>query len=120
MTQSLFQKMKTAPPCIPEKIDGTQVQFIVSENQSVVLQYGDKTYGPYTIKKDPSAVPKNEEAEGYMTGASKSVMEIRYFFAAAFHTPATVTGFLMRMGISLSSALLLQTAMALKRTKTAM
>ena len=29
------------------KIDGTQVQFIVSENQSVVLQYGDKTYGPY-------------------------------------------------------------------------
>lgn len=50
------------------KIDGTQVQFIVSEDQSVVLQYGDKTYGPYTIKKDPAAVPKNEEAEGYMTG----------------------------------------------------
>lgn len=50
------------------KIDGTQVQFIVAENQSVVLQYGDKTYGPYTIKKDPTAVPKNEEAEGYMTG----------------------------------------------------
>lgn len=50
------------------KIDGTQVQFIVSEDQSVVLQYGDKTYGPYTIKKDPAAVPKNEETEGYMTG----------------------------------------------------
>ena len=49
------------------KIDGTQVQFIVSEDQSVVLQYGDKTYGPYTMLEDPTAVPKNEEAEG-LTG----------------------------------------------------
>lgn len=66
------------------KIDGTQVQFIVAENQSVVLQYGDKTYGPYTIKKDPTAVPKNEEAEGYMTGASKSVMETGIFSRRRF------------------------------------
>ena len=38
-----------------------------SEDQSVVLQYGDKTYGPYTMLEDPTAVPKNEEAEG-LTG----------------------------------------------------
>ena len=46
------------------KIDGTQVQFIVSENQSVVLQYGDKTYGPYTIKKDPLPSQRMRKQKG--------------------------------------------------------
>ena len=49
------------------KIQGEQVQFIVSDNM-VVLNYGDKTYGPYTVTEDITAIPKDEEMGGSMTG----------------------------------------------------
>lgn len=45
------------------KIDGGQAQFIVSENKSVVLQYRDKTYGPYMIQENPTAIPKDENSK---------------------------------------------------------
>lgn len=38
-----------------------QASFTVSEDQTVVFRYGDKTYDTYTVKEDPSAVPKNTE-----------------------------------------------------------
>lgn len=50
------------------KIEGQRAQFTVSEDRTVVFQYGDKTYGPYTAKEDATAVPKNEELIGQMTG----------------------------------------------------
>ena len=50
------------------KIQGQQAHFTVSEDKTVVFQYGDKTYGPYTAKKDPTAIPKDEEIREYMTG----------------------------------------------------
>ena len=50
------------------KIQGKQAQFIVSEDKSVVFQYGDKTYGTYIIKEDPTAIPKEEELAEEMTG----------------------------------------------------
>ncbi|MBE5958989.1 MAG: hypothetical protein E7254_09050 [Lachnospiraceae bacterium] len=34
------------------KFKGTQAQFAVSEDGTVVLEYGDKTYGPYSVTKD--------------------------------------------------------------------
>ena len=43
------------------KINGVPTQFIVSKEKSIVLQHGDKTYGPYTMKEDPTAIPKDEE-----------------------------------------------------------
>lgn len=69
------------------KISGEQAKFIVSEDNSVVLQYGNKTYGPYTMKKDPSAVPKNEEDQGYMTG-----IEIRNGDQVVFRGGVSDTG----------------------------
>ena len=54
------------------KIQGQQARFTVSEDKTVVFQYGDKTYGPYTAKEDPTAIPRNEEMAEYMTG-----MELR-------------------------------------------
>ena len=54
------------------KIQGQQAHFTVSEDKTVVFQYGDKTYGPYTAKEDPTAIPKDEEMAEYMTG-----MELR-------------------------------------------
>ena len=50
------------------KIEGEQAEFIVSNNDTVVLHYGDKTYGPYIVKEDATAIPKNDELSGSMTG----------------------------------------------------
>ena len=50
------------------KIRGRQAQFTVSGDGTVVFRYGDKTYGPYTAKEDPTAIPEDEEMAEYMTG----------------------------------------------------
>lgn len=50
------------------KIKGQQACFSISENKTVIFQYGDKTYGPYTVKEDPSAIPKGEEIPRPATG----------------------------------------------------
>lgn len=50
------------------KLYGQQARFTVSADKNVVFQYGDTTYGPYTVKEDPTAIPKNEENAKYMTG----------------------------------------------------
>ncbi len=48
------------------RLNWRKATFTVSEDKSVVFKYGDKTYGPYTVKDDPSAVPK--DIDGDMTG----------------------------------------------------
>jgi len=50
------------------RIQGKQARFVVSEDKTVIFQHGDKSYGPYTIKEDPTAIPKNEEMREHMTG----------------------------------------------------
>ena len=50
------------------KIQGQQARFTVSEDKTVVFQHGNKTYGPYTAKEDPKAIPKDEGMAEYMTG----------------------------------------------------
>lgn len=50
------------------KIKGQQACFTVSDNHTVVFQYGTKTYGPYTVKEDPAAIPEDNEIGGGMTG----------------------------------------------------
>lgn len=43
------------------KIQGRQARFTVSEDKTVLFQHGGKTYGPYTAKEDPTAIPKGME-----------------------------------------------------------
>lgn len=50
------------------KIKGQKAYFTVSEDQTVLFQYGDKSYGPYTLKEDDTAIPEGEEKSEYMTG----------------------------------------------------
>lgn len=45
------------------KIQGQQAYFTVSEDKTVVFQHGDKTYGPYTAKEEPTAIPRNENGD---------------------------------------------------------
>ncbi len=50
------------------KIKGQPARFTVSEDKTVVFRHGDKTYGPYTAKEDPTAIPKDEDMSEYMIG----------------------------------------------------
>ena len=50
------------------KIEGEQAEFIVSDDNTVVFHYGDKTYGPYTVKEDVTAIPKDNKLSDLMTG----------------------------------------------------
>lgn len=50
------------------KISGEAVRFIVSADKVVEFWYGEKFYGPYTAKEDPSAIPKDEHISEMMVG----------------------------------------------------
>lgn len=50
------------------KIQGEQAKFIVSNSNTVVFNYGDKNYGQYTLKEDPTAIPKDRELKEQMIG----------------------------------------------------
>ena len=64
----LVQSRENGSTMYSGKIKGQQAQFTVSEDKTVVFQYGDKTHAPYTAKEDPAAIPKDEEMTEYMTG----------------------------------------------------
>ena len=51
-----------------EKIRGTAATFTVSADKTVIFQYGNTVYGPYTVKEDPSAIPKDSDLQAQMTG----------------------------------------------------
>ena len=42
------------------EIQGQHACFTVSSDQAVTFVYGEKTYGPYTVKDDPTAIPKGK------------------------------------------------------------
>ena len=50
------------------EVSGEEWRFTVTPEKTVTFRYGDKTYGPYTAKEDPDAVPENHEFSKYMTG----------------------------------------------------
>jgi len=51
------------------RISGETASFTVTQDKTVTFHYGDKMYGPYTAREDPSAVPKDDsEMAKHMTG----------------------------------------------------
>ena len=50
------------------KVRGTQTRFTVSPEGSVTCQVGARTYGPYTLREDSSAIPQDSELKSQMTG----------------------------------------------------
>lgn len=52
------------------RIQGEEAVFTVHGDQTVEFRYGEKVYGPYTAREDPSAVPEETEPglAGEMTG----------------------------------------------------
>lgn len=43
------------------KVDGEEARFTVSSDGSITFTYGEKVYGPYTVKNDASAMPKGKD-----------------------------------------------------------
>lgn len=63
------------------KIQGKQAWFTVSAH-SVLFQYGDKTYGPYTVNEDPTAIPNENGISGNMVGIEIQDGDSIYFRGA--------------------------------------
>ena len=65
----LTQSQKNGTTVYSGKIKDQTATFTVYEDKTVKFQYGNKTYGPYTVKEDPTAVPNNNDIEKeYMSG----------------------------------------------------
>lgn len=54
--------------------------------QTVTVRHGQKTYGPYTARKDPTAIPKEENMSPYMTGMELRQGEEILFRGGVLHT----------------------------------
>lgn len=50
------------------KIEGKQASFTVYADKTTEFQCGDKIYGPYTARKDPSAIPEDSGMGDNITG----------------------------------------------------
>lgn len=49
-------------------VRGKDCRFTVTTEGAVLFQYGEKTYGPYTAKEDPTAIPKDHDRAAHMSG----------------------------------------------------
>lgn len=49
-------------------VRGEQWRFTVTPDKTVTFRCGDKQYGPYTVKEDPTAIPKKDDLADHMTG----------------------------------------------------
>ncbi len=50
------------------KIHGEQAVFALTEDKSLTFTCGEKTYGPYTLREDSSAIPSDLDNKEYATG----------------------------------------------------
>lgn len=64
-------------------IQGEKASFTVTADKTVTFQYGDKSYGPFTAKEDPTAVPDDEE---YMTGVEIRQGGVVFFRGGVFRS----------------------------------
>ena len=64
----LVQSVENGNTVYSGKIDGEQAQCTVTEDGVVSFEHGDKSYGPYTMIQDPTAIPEDEELSERMSG----------------------------------------------------
>ncbi len=50
------------------KIHGEQAVFTLTEDKTLTFTCGEKTYGPYTLREDPTAIPSDLNNKEYATG----------------------------------------------------
>ncbi|MDE6615103.1 MAG: hypothetical protein K2K35_00925 [Lachnospiraceae bacterium] len=64
----LIPKQENGNTIYSGKIEGKQASFTVYADKTTEFKYGDKTYGPYTAKEDPSAIPEDSGMGDDITG----------------------------------------------------
>ena len=64
------------------EIQGEPACFAVGADKTVTFQYGDRNYGPYTVRENPAAIPQNSEMHTQMTGVELYCGENPFFMAA--------------------------------------
>ncbi len=61
------------------RVGGRNAAFTVHPDKSVEYSWGEKHYGPYSVKEDPTAVPKGHAFSASMTGIEVYRGETRLF-----------------------------------------
>ena len=63
------------------EIDGMPVSFTVTADNTVTYQYGLKTYGPYIVREDETAIPEGKRGTGVEVRCGEEII-----FRGTFHT----------------------------------
>lgn len=66
------------------KLQGKETSFTVTADKVVTFRYGEKTYGPYTVREDPTAIPKTSGLSEHMTGIEILDGETVFFRGGVF------------------------------------
>ena len=61
------------------KIQGEAASFTVTQDKTVTFQYGDFTYGPYTVKENPQAAPESGDLADSLSGVEIWRQDSRLF-----------------------------------------
>ena len=73
------------------RVNDQDTSFTVSPDGTIFYRHGSAEYGPYTVREDPTAIPKDDDMAAVMTG-----LEIRLGDEVVFRGGAsTIHGFLM-------------------------
>ena len=73
----LVPKQENGNTVYSGKIQGKQASFTVYADGTVEFRYGEKFYGPYTAREDPSAIPKADSQGEPLGGESVTGVELR-------------------------------------------
>lgn len=68
------------------QINGKQATFTVSTDHTVTFQYGDQLYGPYAVKQDDTAVPKDSNMYDAMDGIELTCGDTIIFRGGVYKT----------------------------------
>ncbi len=62
------RRKRTTAPFIRENPRNPCDLHRQSADKANIFQYGSTVYGPYTVKEDPTAIPKDSDLQAQMTG----------------------------------------------------
>lgn len=86
------------------KIEGKPAAFTVSADKHVIFEYGGRTYGPYAVREDATARPKDDLMLDHMNGVNVYEAGTLLLRGACLKAARATCGFTTRTGASMASA----------------
>ena len=77
------------------KIDGEEAVFRITPDKFVYFAVSDRSYGPYSVREDATAVPQAYKTSQYMTGIEVRNGEDVIFRGVAHKTGSDNTGYVL-------------------------